>query len=271
MGFKYLDGKQWAEVTRDERFLCQRLYELVRTSSAREFATYLSEKCSLQLPPTGMWEIAYEVCFYRDLWQLRNRRGQLYSPKRTFDLCLFGESAIVIIEAKAAGGFDQDQNLSFVADIAQVRKETGLEAVHLIGLCSSRCPIDDKTADVFHGRVIRWADLSARYGHDEILQRADDIYSEPEAYSSYGRNSNVKLSGLALVEAFRGGALWWVGRGGGGVSGDRFLADVRTGRWRTQTYEVNTSAEGPPSANYFGLAEFVRAVGQCDERGEEPQ
>jgi hypothetical protein len=30
-----------------------------------------------------------------------------------FDLCLFGERAIVIIEAKAAGGFDADQNAVF--------------------------------------------------------------------------------------------------------------------------------------------------------------
>lgn len=262
MGFKYLNGKQWAAVTREERFFCQRLYELVRVDSAHSFAKYLSEKFDLQLSLIGEWEIAYEVCFYRDLWQLRGRKSQLYSQKRTFDLCLFGEAAIVIIEAKAAAGFHQEQNRSFIADIAQVHKETGIETIHLIGLCSSHCHLDDNTVGIFHNHVMRWADLAEKYGNDKVLQRADDIYSNSETFSSYGRNSNIKLSGQALVEAFRGGASWWVGRGGGGAAGDRFLADIRSGRWRTQTYEVNTTAEEQPSANYFGLAEFVAAVSQ---------
>ena len=271
MGFKYLEGKRWGEVTREERFFCQRLYELVRSNTVSGFADYVSETLKLQLPRGAEWEIGYEVCFYRDLWQLRNRSGELYSPKRTFDLCLFSDTAIVIIEAKAATGFDQEQNRTFVADVAQVRKETKLDAVHLIGLCSSRCKFDDETAMTFHGRVMYWSDLSARYGNDAILQRADEIYTEPEAFAGNGRNSNIKLSGQALVEAFHGGATWWVGRGGGGSTGDRFLADVRTGRWRKQTYEVNTTAEDQPSPNYFELSEFVRSVGQQGRLGDDNQ
>lgn len=212
--------------------------------------------------------MGYEVCFYRDLWQLRGRKDALYSPKRTFDLCLFSDAAIVIIEAKAAAGFDQEQNRSFAADIFQVRKETGLEAVHLIGLCSSRCCLDEQSAAMFNNRVLYWRDLATRYGNDAILLRADDIYTKPTAFASYGRNSNLKLSGRTLMEAFRSGASWWVGRGGGGATGDRFLADVTTGRWRSQTYEVNTSAPERPSPNYFELAEFVRAIEEQRRSGD---
>lgn len=260
MGFSYLDGKRWDEVTREERFFCQRLYELVRSHSTQAFAEFVSDKFQLQLPRGAEWELGYEVCLYRDLWQLRGRKGALYSPKRTFDLCLFSDAAIVIIEAKAAAGFDQEQNRAFLADIRQVRKETGLETVHLVGLCSSRCCLDDETAAILSNRVLYWRDLATRFRNDAILLRADDIYTKPEAFASYGRNSNIKLSGQALVEAFHGGASWWVGRGGGGATGDRFLADVTTGRWRSQTYEVNTSARERPSPNYFELAEFGRAI-----------
>ena len=44
---------------------------------------------SREPPRADEWEPAFEACFYRDIWQLRGREGELYSPKRTFDLCLF--------------------------------------------------------------------------------------------------------------------------------------------------------------------------------------
>jgi hypothetical protein len=262
VGFKYLDGNRWEEVTREERFYCQRLFELVRGESVEGFVQYLIETLSLEISPIGEWELGFEVCFYRDLWQLRNRNGALYSPKRTFDLCLFGESAIIIIEAKAASGFDQMQNNYFREDIKQVREITKVEAVRLVGLCSSHCELDEDTMITFERRIVFWRDLAARYNNDMILKRANDIYNKAEIFTKYGRNSDVKLSGSALLEAYRGGASWWVGRGGGGFLGDRFLNDVQSGLWRTQMYEVNTSAEAAPSPNFFGLDEFARAVGE---------
>ena len=260
MGFEYFDGSRWAQVTRDERFFCQRLYELVNVKSTENFVQYLSDSLDLNLPIGGEWEIGYEVCFYRDLWQQRDRKGKLYSPKRTFDLCLFGESAIVIIEAKAAGGFDKDQNEIFKRDIAEVQRLTQVENVQLIGLCSSKYEMDESSKSTFGDKVIRWKDLAGQYDKDEILNRADDIYEKSEAFANRGRNSDIKLSGVVLLEAFQGGAEWWVGRGGGGISGERFLEDLRTGRWRTQVYEVSTKSDEPPSSNYFGLADFAQAV-----------
>jgi hypothetical protein len=260
MGFDYLKGKRWSQVTRDERFFCQRLYELIRSEPSEAFVDYINKTLSLDLPLVGEWEIGFEVCFYRDLWQLEEQKGILYSPKRTFDLCLFGENDIVIIEAKAAAGFDQDQNAVFEKDIDEVKKLTRIEHVLLIGLCSSKYDVDADLSATFNGRILRWKDLSERYGDDEILARADDVYERREAFSSRGRNSDIKLSGNALLEAFLGGADWWVGRGGGGLTGERFSEDIRTGRWKTQIYEVNTQSSEPPSPNYFGLDEFAKAV-----------
>jgi len=51
----------------------------------------------------------------------------------------------------------------------------------------------------------------------------------------------------------------WVGRGGG-LAGKRFQEDIRSGKWKTQVYEVNTSSVDRPSPNFFHLQEFVDAV-----------
>ena len=84
------------------------------------------------------WELAFEVCFYRDLWQHRGDRGELYSPKRTFDLALFSDHAIIVIEAKAQQGLHDDQLTTFARDRAQIAKETGVQSVFIMGLCSSK-------------------------------------------------------------------------------------------------------------------------------------
>jgi hypothetical protein len=267
MGFNYLDDKNWEEITREERFFCQRLYELVRADSVADFAKYVSEELRLNLKLGGDWELGYEVCFYRDLWQSRGRAGKLHSPKRTFDLCLFGQSAMVIIEAKAAGGFDAAQNESFNNDQEWVHEVVNVDKVYLVGLCSSshKQKLDPSSEKIFGGRLLEWSKLAERYGHDTVLQRADDIYEPTNTFFTFGRNSNVKLSGTALLEAFHGGAAWWVGRGGGGATGDRFLEDVQSGRWRTQIYEVNTNGDCPPSPNYFGLEEFARSVERLEK------
>jgi hypothetical protein len=259
MGFSYLGGEYWSQVTRDERFFCQRLFELVRSESEEAFVRYISKTLGLNLQIDGEWEIGFEVCFYRDLWQHRERKCRLYSPKRTFDLCLFGDRAIVIIEAKAAGGFDKDQNAVFERDVARVQKLTGVEQVLLIGFCSSQCDVEPALAATFKHKILRWNDLAAHFGGDAILSRADEVYEHQEAFASMGCNSDNRMSGSELLEAFHNGADWWVGRGGG-ATGERFRKDIRTGRWRDQIYEVNTKSTKPPSSNYFRIKEFVQAV-----------
>jgi hypothetical protein len=212
------------------------------------------------VPTEGKWEAGFEVCFYRDLWQLQKPGGQPFSWKRTFDLCLFGDEAIVIIEAKAAERFATDQTASFMRDISAVGKQAEVRAVRLMGLCSSKYDVEDEIKRSFTGLILTWKELAHRYGNDEVLLRADDIFEGSKAFSSFGRNSNVKLTGAALLDAFQGGAGWWVGRGGG-LQGESFREDIRSGRWRTQRYEVNTTAAERPSPNYFDLGEFIRAVG----------
>ncbi len=260
MGFDYLNGKLWSQVTRDERFFCQRLYELIKEETPIKFVKYLKDTFDFPISIKREWEAGFEVCFYRDLWHFQGKEGDLFSPKRTFDLCLFGEDAVIIIEAKAAQGFHQDQNFSFDLDADAVTKLTGVNDVLLIGLCSSKYKIEPSVHDLFDGNIIRWKDLAKRYNDDEILNRADEVYEYSKPFSKRGRYSDIKLSGTDLVEAFHEGKQWWVGRGGGGLSGDLFKKDIISGRWKTQMYEVNTKSDTPPSRNYFSLEVFAKAV-----------
>ena len=155
MGFKYFEGKNWAQITREERFFCERLFDLIKQEKVEVFAKFLSQELNLQLSEEGEWEIGYEVCFYRDFWQFKGRKETPYSPKRTFDLCLFGESEIVIIEAKSAGGFDSEQNKVFRRDIDEVKRLTKIQRVELVGLCSSKYTLDSDSESTFNGKVIR--------------------------------------------------------------------------------------------------------------------
>ncbi|HEY0463728.1 MAG TPA: hypothetical protein VGC79_05945, partial [Polyangiaceae bacterium] len=256
MGLKYLDGKTWAEITREERFFCARLFERIKAEGAHSFVEWLCSTHGFALDPGHAWEVAYEACFYRDIWQHRRKASPLYSPKRTFDLALLSDDAVVIVEAKAQQPFDEEQANVFALDREQVIKETGVRTVLVLGLCSSRCSVPPGVKSVFDGRILTWKELSARYD-DPVLARADDIYEESAAFASYGRNNaSGKLTGAELVEAHARGERFFVGRGGG-LDGPNVRTDVTTGGWRNQRYETNRKASSAPNANWFSLDDYV--------------
>ena len=194
MGWDYLKGadsksKTWAEVTRDERFFCQHLYHLIhRCPNTKSFVRILDELVpSLELDTNVEWEIGYEVCFYRDLMFHRkvSRDSHCYSLKRTFDLCLFSEETIVIIEAKAQQAFDATQNKSFKCDKKQVSGLTDNTQVKLLGLASSKyldknfLALPPMENAVFDG-LISWMQLAKHFDNDKILERANRIYGRGE-------------------------------------------------------------------------------------------
>ena len=264
MGFSYLDGKCWQEITREERFFCQHLYQLILSDTPAQFVKYIEKQCKINVECDDFFEVGYEVCFYRDLWQARGKAGELFSPKRTFDLCIFGEKSIIIIEAKAAENFDASQNRSFLLDVAQVRTLTNVKNVLLIGLCSSKCNVDKDSENTFTGKILRWKNIASHYENDIILQRADDLYDGKHAFSSTGKNSNIKLSGMEILKTCEELEICWVGRKGG-ISGELFQADISSGEWKNHIYEVNTVSVLLPSPNYFSFAAFKKAVRFRDE------
>jgi hypothetical protein len=257
MSWDYLQGKTWAQITRDERFFCQHLYHLIlRNPDVKSFVRKLNKLTELNLNADADWEIGYEVCFYRDLWFLRGKKGELYSPKRTFDLCLFSAEEVVIIEAKAQQGFDSDpsQKLSFKKDKARVKDllaDEGVKQVKLLGLASSiylnknnltLAPINNA---LFDG-LISWEQLENHFGPDEILRRADEIYEEPG-----GSDNNEKYMTLKqILQRIKDGESFYVGCGGGF---EKFMTTHRHDRLRR--YE--TSPDIVASNNWFSSNKVI--------------
>ena len=259
MGFSYLNGKRWAQVSREERFFCAHLFGLLEEDSEmQKMLSYINERTGTALPRDVEWEPAFEVCFYRDLWHLRGSKEKLCSPKRTFDLCLFSEDAIVILEAKAQQAFEAKQLKSFKSDCKDVKKKTGVGKVWLLGLASSRYKPPPDVSKVFGGPLLTWRDLAEIYGGDQVLERADKLY-DPEELGGWGRNNDGgHVSGKDLMAAHRRGEVFCVGRSRG-LSGAMFLDDLSSGNWRTHTYET-TRTDVPPNGNWFPLSEFAKAV-----------
>jgi len=186
MGFAYLDGENWLNVTREERLFCSYLYWDI-ASNEKDFITWLNTNTKLQLDVDSNWEIGYEVCFYRDLLKLKGKpvRGSGYPPKRTFDLCLFSEDTIVVIEAKVQQRFSKTQIDDIQQDIGtfipKLKKEKYIKDIseHVVLLASSWY-LNNLPK---HGHVklpsdfiqISWRQIHELYKRKLYIQ-ADDIY-----------------------------------------------------------------------------------------------
>jgi hypothetical protein len=183
MGITYFNGLSWQDLSRDERFYCFCLYQKAK-SNPRQFAELVASKSGLNVESTDEWDVAVEVCFYRDyLWHKgKPVHGSGFSPKRTFDLCLFSSNAIIIIEAKVDQPFDTEQNKVFAEDSKKIRQLLGNEKlnIYLVALASSKyykADANNGSGDAlrpFNGHI-SWSDMYQKYG-DEIFNQAENLY-----------------------------------------------------------------------------------------------
>ena len=181
MGVPYLGGHNWSRLTREERFHCFVLYSHVAADPGR-LARFLSGRPGFEFDSSGEWDAGVEVCFYRDyLWHhnlpIRNSR---YSPKRTFDLCLFGERDI-IIEAKVCQAFDCDQGRVFESDaklVPQLLERPDLRVL-LVPLASdayfTAAGDESEAMRPFGKRRFSWGDAHGLYD-DPLLEQAEALF-----------------------------------------------------------------------------------------------
>ena len=178
---------------------------------------------------------------------LSRKLDHYYSPKRTFDLCLFSEEEIVILEAKAQQPFESRQVEHFCTDRAEVKKITGVKTVWLAGLASSKYKPTDGVEKKLDGPMMKWRDLAEIYEDDKILARADELYDDRRTWGKH--NDGGYRTGSELMKLHEEGVTLYVGRKGN-LNGTVFREDLRSGRWETHGYE--TSHRGsPPSGNWF--------------------
>uniref|UniRef100_A0A832G1F5 Uncharacterized protein n=1 Tax=Ignavibacterium album TaxID=591197 RepID=A0A832G1F5_9BACT len=182
------EQKSWLEITREERLFCSELYHDIRKDIIM-FVKFLNNNSSLNLDENTEWEIGYEVCFYRDflkaqgktiksynkLMEVKEKDFNPYPPKRTFDLCLFSNDQIVIIEAKVDQRFSKKQLDSLDKDkklLTHVLKERGFNInVDTILLIPSNYPKESLKG--FESKRIYWDQLGDYYNNKKLYYRAN--------------------------------------------------------------------------------------------------
>ena len=213
------ENKKWSQITRDERYFCSELYHEFK-NNPKELVKLINAKSKLDGRLMGSdWELGYEVCFYRDLIRYNNlhsggksignlkffssidAKKRSFPFKRTFDLCLFGETQIVVIEAKVHQGYDtiqlkefeRDKEFLLKADLytKQLPKE-----VLLIGLHSSHYKPKTTTKSYFtESKFLTWLEIS------ELLVRENRV--NPLDYNVFLRANEIKIEERKAKESQR--------------------------------------------------------------------
>lgn len=191
----HLLNQPWHQITRDERYFCSELFQIVKTNP-EPFIKLLNNNGIVI--NQDHFDIGYEVCFYRDYIYKFGYKGVKnikkindlnltingkvinYFPfKRTFDLCIFSENKVIVIEAKAQQGFETNQLQSFEEDRELIKLLLGKNLeVSLVGLHSSRYSPSIST-QAFFNACVDWSQLYNIYNQEfPILLNADNLYKK---------------------------------------------------------------------------------------------
>ena len=190
---------QWKHISRDERFFCFELYQSLKADQKglltlikeginkekykKEDIKYPKRRKFIETIESKTFDIGVEVCFYRDLlkWNGEGIKEYELPQKRTFDLALFSEEAIIIIEAKAHQGFDTKQLEEFKNDKEYIEKlfkilDRPHPEVSIVGLHSSKYSPKPTTISPFDS-IIKWDKIAEEYPDSkDLFNRANEIY-----------------------------------------------------------------------------------------------
>ncbi len=187
MSLSYFRNKAWSEISREESFFCQALFQYIKGRES-EFVSFLKKVTTLKLDEKMEWEVGYEVCFYRDMLRIMDKTFDSgnYSKKRTFDLCLFSEDVIIVIEAKVQQPFKKEQIEYIEKDkylIPKFLQREGSLEVKTIALASST--YYDNHKNFGHQELLKpfdakisWVDVFSGFHQDRVFSRANDIYKK---------------------------------------------------------------------------------------------
>jgi hypothetical protein len=173
----YFKGKSWnEEISRTETVFCAELFFFWKKEE--NLIDFIDR---FKLVP-GNYDVGYEVSFYRDFLKDEIEFEGEYKLKRTFDLALFSEKDIYIIEAKAQQGFYTKQLNIFKEDKSNILKmlrevDNKIDVnIHLLAIKSSLYNPKNETNDHFE-QIITWREIYDLY-HVPIFNHADEIYND---------------------------------------------------------------------------------------------
>lgn len=186
MKISYLGNNSWKTITREERYFTAMLFSELSKNLNPFLKLLANNGIGVDPDDDKNYEPAYEVCFYRDI--LKHYHSPIkgnFSPKRTFDLVLFSNDQIIIIEAKANQSFTTEQLESFKKDREDLKILFGninhdCPNILIIALYSSNYRPSKNTKKYFD-TFITWDQLSKIYlDSRKIFNRANEIYSNFE-------------------------------------------------------------------------------------------
>ncbi len=186
MPFEYLADSTWLQLTREERQFCAALFAVVR-QSPKDFIRLINREATPQ-PPNGSsvltldevttWEVGFEVALGRDL---RSSDLSEIGSHRKFDLSLFSERQLVVVEAKAQQGFKTEELEGYQRDQKTLMKTLDIDGVLFVGLCSSRyveSPRRKLDLSVGFGKILTWQQIAVQWPDEGHFQRADSVYGK---------------------------------------------------------------------------------------------
>lgn len=185
VGPKYFRGSNWQQLTREERVFCAELEFCIRKDT-ESFVKLLMREANLPAHLSGPWYSAYEVCLYRDFLHRYSPNEKCdYSRKRTFDIALFSDDAIVIIEAKAAEVFSADQAQYFKRDLIDLPRLLGADVQVFLVALGSRTYFENYrqvgrgiALEPFENRYLTWEAVAKQYPGVPLLERACQVYEK---------------------------------------------------------------------------------------------
>lgn len=208
MGHKWLDGKNWRDITRTERYFVWKLAEAIETNPVK-FLGWVNEKTDLGIGKLingrqnpSNFEVATDVRFFNDYCKFANANPAMADHRKVdgseFDLVVFSQKVIVIFEAKAWGGFDGDngQLIRMCGHLPLIRNITNCD-VKFVGIYSCRYTPMKKTLEPLSGSVT-WHQISEFYeaipSFSSIFLRANRCYENKRNDRELGLTQGYDLS-----------------------------------------------------------------------------
>ena len=209
MGHNWLDGMNWRDITRTERYFVWKLAAAIQPNPV-EFLRWINKNTDLRIGKLingrqnpSNFEVATDVRFFNDFNEFAKANpalDQLKGGDRSeFDLVIFSRKLIVIFEAKAWGSFEGKggQLHRLRRHVPSIAKVTDCE-VKLIGIHSSRYSPSGDTRKPLD-TCITWQDASEHFEERDrslssIFLRADRCYKNKTDDGICGLTDGYDLS-----------------------------------------------------------------------------
>ena len=172
MDFEWSDVCKWQDKTREERQFCAGLYNEIRRCPGRFVALLNSCEIHRDAMPTlkqsEFVDVGFEVAFYRDITKMgfKTFTDDCVKRQRKFDLALFFERHLIVIEAEAQQSFGKSDIENLERDQTLLGDRLRGVTTCFVGLCSSKYWDSARRSHAIEDRLnlaLTWAYLDRKY------------------------------------------------------------------------------------------------------------